>query len=76
MSNQGAPNIVKLQVRSSVQVKVLVKVQCPVHGLGPGMNSGAQNSVSNSQTKGPGETLYIIKQTTTAPPLNFLKLLP
>ena len=42
---------------SQVQVKVLVKVQCPVHGLGPGLNSGAQNSVSNSQKKGPGETL-------------------
>ena len=50
-------HIVKLQVQSSVQVKVLVKVQCPVHGQGPGLNSGAQNSVSNSQKKGPGETL-------------------
>ena len=36
---------------------VLVKVHCPVHGLDPGRNSGAQNSVSNSQKKGPGETL-------------------
>ena len=48
---------VKLQVQYLVQVKVLVKVQCPVHGLGPGMNSETQNSVSNSQKKGPGETL-------------------
>ena len=39
------------------RVKVLVKVQCPVHGLGSGVNSGTQNSVSNSQKKGPGETL-------------------
>ena len=54
-------NIVKLQVWSKVQVqvlvRVLVKVQCPVHGLDPGQNSGAQNSVYNSQKKGPGETL-------------------
>ena len=59
VSGSTDQNIVKLQVRSSVQVKVLVKVkvQSPVHGLGPGINSVTQNSVSNSQKKGPGETL-------------------
>ena len=40
-----------------VQVMVLVKVQCPIHGLGSSLNSDTQNSVSNSQKKGPGETL-------------------